>query len=153
VLECLSLVVERSLTSNDVMSTLEKIVKQHGAPEFIRSDNGPKFIAHAVKNWIARNEFETLFIEPGSPWGNCYSGSFNSRFRHGFLNVESFSSLLEAKVLSREYMVKYIHRCPHSSLCDMTPSEFAASCIRPPGCSQARQPPTSYRPILGSRSL
>jgi hypothetical protein len=67
--------------------------------------------------------------------------------------VESFSSLLEAKVLSREYMVKYIHRCPHSSLCDMTPSEFAASCIRPPGCSQARQPPTSYRPILGSRSL
>jgi transposase InsO family protein len=135
--ECLSLVVKRSLTSNDVIATLEKIVNQRGAPEFIRSDNGPEFIAHAVKYWIARNGFKTLFIEPGSPWQNCYSESFNSRFRDEFLNVESFSSLLEAKVLSREHMDKYNHCRPHSSLGDMTPAEFAASWMRPPGCSQA----------------
>jgi transposase InsO family protein len=139
--ECLSLEVERSLTSNDVIATLEKIVNQRGAPQFIRSDNGPEFIANAVKDWIERNGFKTLFIEPGSPWQNCYSESFNSRFRDEFLNVESFSSLLEAKVLSREHMNKYNHRRPHSSLGDMTPVEFAASCTRPPGCSQA--PPAS----------
>lgn len=111
--ECLSLEVERSLTSNDVIAILEKIVNKRGAPEFIRSDNGPEFIAHAVKDWIERNGFKTLFIEPGSPWQNCYSESFNSRFRDEFLNVESSSSLLEAKVLSREHMDKYNHRRPH----------------------------------------
>ena len=52
----------------------------------IRSDNGPEFIAKAVQDWIAQRGCKTLYIEPGSPWQNAYSDSFNSRFRDEFLN-------------------------------------------------------------------
>ena len=61
-------------------------------PEFIRSDNGPEFVALAVQDWIARRGFKTLYIKPGSPWQNAYSESFNSRFRDEFLNREAFAS-------------------------------------------------------------
>ena len=86
---------------------------------------------------IAQKGFKTLFIESGSPWQNCYSESFNARFRDEFLNVESFTCLLEAKVLGKEHRHKYNHLRPHSSLGDLTPSEFAAACLSTPGCSQA----------------
>ena len=68
--ECLSLEVDRSITSIYVVETLEKLVEERGAHEFIRSDNGPEFIAHAVKEWIAERGMKTLYIEPGAPWQN-----------------------------------------------------------------------------------
>lgn len=135
--ECLSLEVKRTMTSDDVIRTLEKLVARRGAPEFIRSDNGPEFVATAVKKWIARKGIKTLYIEPGSPWQNCYSESFNARFRDEFLNRESFASQLEAGVLSAEHRDKYNHRRPHSALGDLTPAEFAAACLNGPGCSQS----------------
>ena len=70
--ECLSLEVERSTTSVDVIGILDELVAQRGAPEFIRSDKGPEFVAKAVKDWITEQGFKTLFIKPGSPWKNCY---------------------------------------------------------------------------------
>lgn len=135
--ECLSLEVARSMTAADVIATLDKLVAQRGAPGFIRSDNGPEFVANAVRGWIADKGFKTLFIEPGAPWQNPYSESFNSRFRDEFLNVESFSSLLEARVLGNEHRDKYNHRRGHSSLDDLAPGEFAARCMSQPGCSQS----------------
>lgn len=143
--ECLSLEVKRSMTSGDVIEILDQLVAQRGAPEFIRSDNGPEFVAKAVKEWIAQKGFKTLFIKPGSPWQNCYSESFNARFRDEFLNVESFSSLLEARVLAGEHREKYNHRRPHSSLGDLTPVEFAAACLQPPGCSPAPSASDEFR--------
>jgi len=74
---------------------------------------------------------KTLDIEPGSPWENPYSESFNSYFRDEFLNVEAFDSKLEAKVLGKEHQKKYNHRRMHSSLWDLTPAEFAARCPAP----------------------
>lgn len=126
--EALGLNVARSITARDVVAELEVLVSQRGAPEFIRSDNGPEFIAHAVKDWIARRGFKTCFIEPGSPWQNPYIESFNSRFRDEFLNIEVFGSLLEAKVLGEAHRYKYNHQRPHSSLGDLTPAEFASGC-------------------------
>jgi transposase InsO family protein len=143
--ECLSLEVERSITGGEVIKTLERLVERHGIPEFIRSDNGPEFVANAVKKWIGQKGFKTLFIEPGSPWQNAYSESFNARFRDEFLNVESFASLLEAKVLGEEHREKYNHRRPHSSLGGLTPAEFAAACLTPPGCSQASSASDEFR--------
>ena len=143
--ECLSLEVERSMTSGGVIGILDELVAQRGAPEFIRSDNGPEFVANAVKDWIAEKGFKTLFIKPGSPWQNCYSESFNARFRDEFLNVEAFSSLLEAKVLGEEHRDKYNHRRPHSSLGDLTPVEFAAACLKPPSCSKAPSASDEFR--------
>lgn len=129
--ECLALEVEYSITASAVIDILERLVHERGAPEFIRSDNGPEFIAQAIKDWIAEKGMKTLYIEPGSPWENPYSESFNSRLRDEFLNVELFGSKLEAKVLGREHREKYNHRRPHSSLGDLAPAEFAARCLAP----------------------
>lgn len=127
--ELLSLEVEASMTASDVIANLERLVQERGAPEYLRSDNGPEFIAAAVKEWIAQKGFKTLYIEPGAPWQNPYSESFNARFRDEFLNVEIFGSKLEAKVLGKEHREKYNNQRPHSSLGDQTPAEFAQRCF------------------------
>ena len=51
----------------------------HGAPEHIRSDNGPEFIAHAVQGWLKSKGVKTLYIQPGSPWENAYIESFHDK--------------------------------------------------------------------------
>jgi putative transposase len=86
-----------------VIDILQSLVEEGGAPEFIRSDNRPEFIAQAVKSWIAEEGMKTLSTELGSPWENAYSESFNRRLREEFLNVETFGSKLEAKVLGRDH--------------------------------------------------
>lgn len=100
-----------------------------GVPAYIRSDNGPEFIAKAVREWIAKRGFQTLYIKPGSPWQNAYSESFNSRLRDELLNVESFATLAEAKVLGKEYRQTYNEQRPHSWLGYQTPVEFARCCL------------------------
>ena len=105
--ECLSIDVERSITAKDVVARLRQLFERRGAPDFIRSDNGPEFIAIAVKEWLKDTGVKTLYIEPGSPWENVYSETFNSRFEDELLNQEIFSNLVEAKVLVEEYRVKY----------------------------------------------
>ena len=137
--DLMSLEVARSMTAEDVIDQLDVLVEQRGVPQFIRSDNGPEFVAKAVRKWIKERGFKTIFIAPGSPWQNAYSESFNSRFRDEFLNVELFTSLLEAKVLGEEHRYKYNHQRPHSSLGDLTPAEFASRCDsqqRPSGKAQ-----------------
>ncbi len=113
--EVLSLEVGRSVTAQDVVKDLDRLVKQRGVPEFIRSDNGPEFAARAVKDWIVAQGFQICFIEPGSPWQNAYIESFNSRFRDEFLNLEVFGSLLEAKMLAKSTVTNTItrDRIPH----------------------------------------
>ena len=109
---------------------LDAAVAERGcAPEFIRSDNGPEFVALAVQDWIERRGFKTLYIKPGSPWQNAYSESFNSRFRDEFLNRESFACVLEAKVLGKQHRHRHNHERPHSSLDYQTPVEFAQRCL------------------------
>ncbi len=115
--ELVALEVERRMEAKDVIRILDAaVIERGGPPQFIRSDNGPEFIALAVKDWIERRGFSTLYIKPGSPWQNAYSESFNSRFRDEFLNRELFSGLTEAKVLGTDYRRAYNTRRPHSSL-------------------------------------
>ena len=140
--ESVALEVERRMDSADVIRILDAAVLERGTcPEFIRSDNGPEFIARAVQDWIAQRGFKTLYIEPGSPWENPYSESFNSRFRDEFLNRESFGSVLEAKVLGKEHREDYNHHRLHSSLDYQTPAEFAQRCFAT--ASATLQPPQS----------
>ena len=126
--ECFAIEVERSITAEYVIGTLERLFEQRGAPAFIRSDNGPEFVARALKQWLALSEVETLYIEPGSPWENAYAESFIGRFGDELLKREAFADLIEAKVLVEEYREHHNHRRPHSALGYRTPSEFAASC-------------------------
>lgn len=142
--ECLALEVARSITAKDVIGTLEELFAIRGAPKYIRSDNGPEFIAEAIQQWLAESGVETLYIKPGAPWENAYSESFNSRFRDELLNMEQFTTVLEARVLTDDHKLDYNHRRPHSALGYLTPAAFAASC-RPaasaaPGGSAPRPP-------------
>jgi putative transposase len=142
--ECLTIEVARSLTSEDVVSTLEYLFEVGGEPEFIRSDNGPEFIAEAVRVWLAGRGSKTLYIAPGSPWENAYSETFNSRLRDELLDREVFETLKEAKVILEDHRLDYNHRRPHSSLGYRTPAEFAAAQIRP---GIASLPPAEAVPI------
>lgn len=142
--ECLTIEVERHLTAKDVVSTLEYLFEVRGEPEFIRSDNGPEFIAEAVRGWLARRGAKTLYIAPGSPWENAYSETFNSRLRDELLDREVFETLKEAKVIVEDHRLAYNHRRPHSSLGYRTPAEFAATQIKP---GVASLPPVEAVPI------
>lgn len=151
--ECLALEVDRSITAGAVIETLRYLFEVRGAPKFIRSDNGPEFIAQAIRKFLADSKVETLYIEPGSPWENAYSESFNGRFRDEFLNRELFTSLTEAKVLCEDFRLEYNHRRPHSALGYVPPAKFATACggagsaplgslaslrppLRTPGCEE-----------------
>jgi transposase InsO family protein len=114
--ECLAIVVERRLQSDDVLSCLTDLFVRHGPPEHIRSDNGSEFTAKVVRHWLKRLGVQTLFIEPGSPWENGYIESFNGKFRNELLNGEIFYTLKEAQVLIGKWQREYNTFRPHSSL-------------------------------------
>lgn len=138
--ENVALEVERNMKATDVVRVLEATVARRGcAPKYLRSDNGPEFVAKVVRKWIAEKGFETLYIKPGSPWQNAYSESFNSRLRDELLNVESFGSLLEAKVLGKAWREAYNKKRMHSALEYKTPEEFARQCHQA-SCAPLRQP-------------
>ncbi|WP_209508270.1 IS3 family transposase [Ruegeria sp. HKCCSP335] len=114
--ECLAIRVERKLNSTDVIDVLTDLFILRGAPSFIRSDNGPEFVAQAVRDWIAAVGAKTAYIEPGSPWENGYCESFNGRMRDELLNGEIFYSLREAQILIEQWRRHYNTKRPHGAL-------------------------------------
>ena len=113
--ECLAIDVARRVTSEDVLERLSDLLIHRGPPEHIRSDKGPEFPAHRVRDWLENVGVETLFIEPGSPWENGFIESFNGTPRDELLNVELFDTLLEAKVLIERWRIHYNTVRLHSS--------------------------------------
>jgi transposase InsO family protein len=132
--ECLGIVVERRLSSDDVLHCLTDLFVKHGVPEHIRSDNGPEFTAKAVRTWLGHIGVKTLFIEPGSPWENGYNESFNGKLRDELLNGEIFYTLKEAKVMIERWRQEYNTVRPHSSLRYRPP---APETIQPPPMPQS----------------
>jgi transposase InsO family protein len=124
--ECLALEMERSISAEGVVEVLDRLFTERGEPAYIRSDNGPEFIAEAIKGWLAASGVKTLYIEPGAPWENAYSETFISRLRDELLDREVFANLKEAKVLAKDYRDHYNHHRPHGALGYLTPAEFAA---------------------------
>jgi len=129
--ESLVIKVDRSIRAKDVISVLEYLLLVRRAPKFIRSDNGPEFIANAIRKWLKQKHVETLYIEPGSPWENGYIESFNGKLRDEILNREVFYSAKEAEVIVEDWRLDYNNHRPHSSLGYMTPAAYAASCNLP----------------------
>ena len=124
---------------------LRDAIRRHGAPEHVRSDNGPEFIAQVVRDALGQLGVATLYVEPGSPWQNGYAESFGSKLRDELLGAELFTSLAEAEVVSRDWQRAYNTRRPHSALGYQTPAGFAARFATdalaappaPPGCGNA----------------
>jgi transposase InsO family protein len=126
--ECLSLKVNRSIRSDDLLDILRDLFLQRGMPGYIRSDNGPEFISRAVREWLTAAGVETLYVEPGSPWENGYSESFNSKLRDEFLNMEEFDNQNQAQYMASNWRTAYNNVRPHSSLGYEPPAEFASRC-------------------------
>jgi transposase InsO family protein len=130
--ECLLLEAERSLKAVDVIELISEVLLIRGVPGHIRSDNGPEFIATAIRRYLATAGVETLYVEPGSPWENGYAESFHSRLRDELLDAEWFEGLRDAKALAGSWKNEYNHRRPHSSLGYQTPAAYAATLAEPP---------------------
>jgi putative transposase len=113
--ECLAILVERRITSQDVIDQLFNLFVLRGIPGYIRSDNGPEFRSKVIRDWITSLGVKTLFIEPGSPWENGYIESFNGKLRDELINLEVFDSLAEAKVLFEAWRKDYNEIRPHSA--------------------------------------
>jgi putative transposase len=122
--EGLALAVATSLPSARVLAILQGLVVLHGAPQFVRSDNGPEFIALAVRGWLAQHQMTTVYIDPGCPWQNGYGERFNGTVRDECLNMHVFQSVTEARVMLEAYRRQYNEERPHSSLGYRTPAEF-----------------------------
>jgi putative transposase len=114
--ECLAIRVSRKLKAVDVIEVLSDLFILRGVPAHIRSDNGPEFVAQAVRAWISAVGAKTAYIEPGSPWENGYCESFNSKLRDELLKGEVFYTLKEAQIVIESWRRHYNTVRPHSSL-------------------------------------
>ena len=114
--ECIGIKIEWRLNSAAGIDLLADLFILRGVPEHVRSDNGPVFIAQAVRDWIAAVGAKTVYITPGSPWENGYIESLNARLRDELLNGEIFYSLKEAKIIIESWRRHYNTVRPHASL-------------------------------------
>ena len=122
--ECLAIDVAGSIRSGRVIEVLSKLVSVHGAPRYLRSDNGPEFVSRAVLRWLHSANIDTAAIDPGKPWQNGLNESFNGKFRDECLSMEWFKNRIDAKIVIEGYRCHYNEVRPHSSLGQLTPMEF-----------------------------
>ena len=149
--ECLAVEAGRTFTTRHVMLTLQYLFALRGAPEHIRSDNGPEFVAKEIQRWLGRASVGPLHIQKASPWENGYVESFNCKLRDKLLNRELFLGLPEARDVLDVWRQEYNERRPHSGLNWRTPAGFAASFAGPPVGAPplpSAQPTSQYQPIL-----
>ena len=125
--ECLAIEPARSFKARDVIGLLQYLFAVRGAPEHLRSDNGPEFVAQEIRRWLERAAVRTLYIQRASPWENAYVESFNGKLRDELLNRELFIGLDEARYVLDEWRLEYNHRRPLSLLNWQTPAAFAAT--------------------------
>jgi putative transposase len=122
--ECLAIDVAGSIRSARVIEVLSKLVSVHGAPRYLRSDNGPEFISRAILRWVTEAQIDTAYIDPGKPWQNGSNESFNGKFRDECLSMQWFKNRIDAKILIEEFRRQFNEVRPHSSLGQLTPVEF-----------------------------
>lgn len=122
--ECLAIDVAGSIRSRRVIDVLNRLISVHGAPRYVRSDNGPEFVSAALLKWTVEEKIEMALIDPGKPWQNGTNESFNGKFRDECLAMEWFRNRIEAKIVIEDWRIHYNEVRPHSSLKYQTPAEF-----------------------------
>jgi len=110
--ECLAIDVAGSIRSGRVIEVLSKLVTVHGAPQYLRSDNGPEFVSRAVLRWLTEANIDTAYIDPGKPWQNGSNESFNGKLRDECLNMQWFKNRIDAKTLIEEFRRESLPREP-----------------------------------------
>jgi putative transposase len=147
--ECLAIRVARKLKGADVIDVLSDLFIVRGVPGHIRSDNGPEFVAKAVRSWITGVGAKTAYIAPGSPWENGFIESFNSKLRDELLNGEIFYSLKEARIIIEAWRRHYNTIRPHSALAYRPPApEVVLWPAAQPRPAPPATPTVALRPIM-----
>jgi len=139
--ECLAIRVAPSIPASGVVGVPEWLFLTLGVPQsYLRSDNGPEFVARVVCQWLETSGCQTLFINPGSPWENGYIESFNDKLRDECLNREIFRNGKESQVIVEAFRQEYNNYRPHSSLGYLTPAEFARRYYENNQVTEVKQP-------------
>jgi transposase InsO family protein len=147
--ECLAIRVARKLKGADVIDVLSDLFILRGVPGHVRSDNGPEFVAKAVKTWITAVGAKTAYIAPGSPWENGYIESFNSKLRDELLNIEIFYSLKEAKIIIEGWRRHYNTIRQHTALGYVPPApEVVLWPAAQPRPAPPATPAVAPRPVM-----
>ena len=120
---------------------LEAIVAERGAPEAIRSDNGPEFTSRHFLAWALETEDRSGAHRTGKPVQNAHVESFHGKLRDECLNASWFGNLWEARAKIAAWKKEYNEERPHSSLGYFTPAGFARriAALRPPTADCAPQ--------------
>lgn len=129
--EALAIDVAGSIRSGRVKEVLAKLISVHGAPKYLRSDNGSEFLSRAILKWLSTERIETALIEPGKPWQNRSNESFSGKFRDECLSMEWFRNRVDAKIVIESWRQHYNEVRPHSSLGNLTPAEFKKQLSQP----------------------
>lgn len=108
-----------------VSAALDAAVDRLGLPISITVDHGTEFTSKALEEWAWRRGVKLDFIRPGKPNENAHIESFNGRLRDECLNVNQFVSMEDAREKIEAWRQDYNDARPHSSLRNLTPSEFA----------------------------
>ncbi len=122
--ESLETYVDESIPAAKVIEVLRFLFLQHGHPAYLRSDNGPEFVATAIQEWLEQQQIQTAYIEPGKPWQNGINENFNGRLREECLNLEWFYSLADARWTIEAYRRYFNERRLHGALGYVPPAEF-----------------------------
>ena len=122
--ECLAIDVAGGIRSGRVIEVLGQLVSVHGVPRYLRSDNGPEFVAAAILRWLHDTAIDTALIDPGKPWQNATDESFNGKLRDECLSLQWFRNRVDARVSIEQWRRHYNEVRPHSSLAYLTPAEF-----------------------------
>jgi putative transposase len=122
--ESLNITLDTSISSQRVIRELEWLIEWRGEPERIRVDNGPEFIAEALKKWCRDHGIDLIFIQPGKPAQNALIERFNRTFREEVLDLFLFRDLEEARRVAEAWIWIYNNERPHQGLGGLTPVQF-----------------------------
>jgi putative transposase len=118
--------VATAMSGRTVSEALDRVLGPGTIPRSITVDHGTEFTSRALEDWAYRRGVQLDFIRPGKPVENAFIESFNGRLRDECLNVHQFLSLEDARRKIEVWRRDYNEQRPHSSLGNLTPSEFVA---------------------------
>jgi putative transposase len=122
--EALNITIDTSLSSKGVIREVNNLIDWRGKPEKIRVDNGPQFIAEAMKEWTKERQITLVFIQKGKPYQNGLVERFNRTYREEVLDHFLFDNLKQTQALTNAWMWTYNNERPHGGLKYHTPTEF-----------------------------
>jgi putative transposase len=122
--EALAIEISTSLPSRRVVQLLEELVALHGVPTMLRCDNGPEFIAVALRDWCEAHAVHLHHIAPGKPNQNAFIERFNRTYRTEVLDAWVFTSLAEVRQVTRDWLELYNTERPHGSLGGVPPRTY-----------------------------